>query len=290
MAAPPGRQPGAVPRGDPVERGRVRESRGEPGRRGRGRRVAGRGAGRLGRRRRPARSWPAATTPTWSGSTTGPGSRSAPMASAPSSSLAEQLGRWDTVGIDCVAMNVNDVDLRRGRAAGDGRLPRGRSRGPRGRRRDRRRARPRGRACRDRDRRRRARPARRDVNGLDLAGACFGAVALDSLVTGASIEPGDAVIGLPSSGLHSNGYTLARSALGGIPLDDERLGRPARRGAAGADRDLRQGRSSSCCAPRSTVRGPRPHHLGRPRQPAAARRPRSATRSTIRCRCHRSSG
>ena len=34
------------------------------------------------------------------------------------------------------------------------------------------------------------------------------------------------MIGLPSSGLHSNGYTLARSALADIPLDDERLGRP----------------------------------------------------------------
>jgi phosphoribosylformylglycinamidine cyclo-ligase len=64
------------------------------------------------------------------------------------------------------------------------------------------------------------------INGLDLAGACFGVVALDGLVTGASIEPGDPVIGLPSSGLHSNGYTLARSALEGIPMDDQRLGRP----------------------------------------------------------------
>jgi phosphoribosylformylglycinamidine cyclo-ligase len=34
------------------------------------------------------------------------------------------------------------------------------------------------------------------------------------------------VIGLPSSGLHSNGYTLARRALEGVPLADERLGRP----------------------------------------------------------------
>ena len=34
------------------------------------------------------------------------------------------------------------------------------------------------------------------------------------------------MIGLPSSGLHSNGYTLARSALADIPLDDDRLGRP----------------------------------------------------------------
>ena len=45
-------------------------------------------------------------------------------------------------------------------------------------------------------------------------------------MTGAAIEPGDPVIGLPSSGLHSNGYTLARSALADIPLDDDRLGRP----------------------------------------------------------------
>ena len=49
---------------------------------------------------------------------------------------------------------------------------------------------------------------------------------LDGIVTGASIAAGDVVIGLPSSGLHSNGYTLARKALADVPLDDERLGRP----------------------------------------------------------------
>jgi phosphoribosylformylglycinamidine cyclo-ligase len=64
------------------------------------------------------------------------------------------------------------------------------------------------------------------VRGFDLAGACFGTVALDSLVDGARVEPGDAVIGLPSSGLHSNGYTLARRALEDVPLDDEQLGEP----------------------------------------------------------------
>src|SRR5207244_3312096 len=46
--------------------------------------------------------------------------------------------------------------------------------------------------------------------GFDLVGTCIGTVALDSMVTGATIVPGDAVIGLPSSGVHSNGLTLAR--------------------------------------------------------------------------------
>jgi phosphoribosylformylglycinamidine cyclo-ligase len=140
--------------------------------------------------------------------------------------VAEQLGRWDTVGIDCVAMNVNDVicvgaeplamvdylavdraDAEVAEAIGTG-LARG------------------------------AELAGIEIvggelaqlgeiiNGLDLAGACFGVVGLDSLITGAAIMPGDPVIGLPSSGLHSNGYTLARSALTDLPMDDERLGRP----------------------------------------------------------------
>jgi phosphoribosylformylglycinamidine cyclo-ligase len=64
------------------------------------------------------------------------------------------------------------------------------------------------------------------VRGVDVSGACFGTVALEEIVDGSSVELGDVVLGLPSSGLHSNGYTLARSALAGIPFDDERLGRP----------------------------------------------------------------
>src|SRR5690606_33154005 len=49
---------------------------------------------------------------------------------------------------------------------------------------------------------------------------------LDEIVTGERISPGDALIGMPSTGLHSNGYTLARKVLADVPLDDERLGRP----------------------------------------------------------------
>jgi phosphoribosylformylglycinamidine cyclo-ligase len=67
------------------------------------------------------------------------------------------------------------------------------------------------------------------VRGVDLSGACFGTVALDEIVDGSAVRPGDPVIGLPSSGIHSNGYTLARAALEGIPLDEDpegRLGRP----------------------------------------------------------------
>jgi phosphoribosylformylglycinamidine cyclo-ligase len=67
------------------------------------------------------------------------------------------------------------------------------------------------------------------VRGFDVAGACFGTVGLDAIVDGSAVRPGDAVIGLPSSGIHSNGYTLARSALDGLSLDEDpegRLGRP----------------------------------------------------------------
>jgi phosphoribosylformylglycinamidine cyclo-ligase len=140
--------------------------------------------------------------------------------------LAEQLGRYDTVGIDCVAMNVNDVicvgaeplamldyiaieqadpavceeigvGLARGAERAGIEIPGGE-----------------------------LAQLGQLVRGVDVSGACFGTVALDAIVDGSAVEPGDVVIGLPSTGLHSNGYTLARSALAEIPLDDERLGRP----------------------------------------------------------------
>jgi len=44
----------------------------------------------------------------------------------------------------------------------------------------------------------------------DVAGFIVGAVARDRLIDGRTIQPGDALIGLPSSGLHTNGYSLVR--------------------------------------------------------------------------------
>jgi phosphoribosylformylglycinamidine cyclo-ligase len=140
--------------------------------------------------------------------------------------IAEQLGRWDTVGIDCVAMNVNDlicvgaeplaqvdyiavpkvekdvlgdlgIGLKDGAEQAGIEIPGGEIAQLGGM-----------------------------VNGLDLSAAAIGVVRLDSIVIGNRVEPGDAIIGIPSSGLHSNGYTLARRALAEVPLDDERLGAP----------------------------------------------------------------
>ncbi len=143
--------------------------------------------------------------------------------------VAEQLGRFDTIGIDCVAMNVNDVicvgaeplamldyiAIERADPAVCAEVGVGLARG----------AElagveiPGGELAQLGDM----------VRGVDVSGACFGTVALDEIVDGSAVQPGDAVIGLPSSGLHSNGYTLARSALEGIALDEDpegRLGRP----------------------------------------------------------------
>jgi phosphoribosylformylglycinamidine cyclo-ligase len=51
------------------------------------------------------------------------------------------------------------------------------------------------------------------IRGFDLAGSCIGIAAKEQLVTGHKIEEGDAIIGIPSSGIHSNGLTLARKLL-----------------------------------------------------------------------------
>lgn len=50
-------------------------------------------------------------------------------------------------------------------------------------------------------------------DALDVVGACVGACERADVVTGERVETGDAVIGLSSSGLHTNGYTLARKVV-----------------------------------------------------------------------------
>jgi phosphoribosylformylglycinamidine cyclo-ligase len=142
--------------------------------------------------------------------------------------VAEQLGRFDTVGIDCVAMNVNDVicvgaeplamldyiAIERADPAVCEQIGIGLARG----------AElaaveiPGGELAQLGDL----------VRGVDVSGACFGTVALDEIIDGAAVQQGDPVIGLPSSGLHSNGFTLARSALDGISLEEDPDGRLGR--------------------------------------------------------------
>ena len=70
-------------------------------------------------------------------------------------------------------------------------------------------------------------------SGFDLVGFCVGLVDLDAVVTGAAVEPGDALIGIPSSGIHSNGLSLAA----------RRADRPRRGGR-------RARRSATCCSSR----------------------------------------
>jgi phosphoribosylformylglycinamidine cyclo-ligase len=61
------------------------------------------------------------------------------------------------------------------------------------------------------------------VKGVDLSGTALGMLQRKDMVTGASVEEGDVIIGLRSSGVHSNGMTLARKVLqsANISLEDE---------------------------------------------------------------------
>ena len=182
--------------------------------------------------------------------------------------VAEQLGRFDTIGIDCVAMNVNDlicvgaepiamldfILCREADAEVCGQIGQGLRAG----------AElagieiPGGEIAQVGD----------VVTGWELGGSAIGLVGLDAIVTGERIEPGDALIGLPSSGLHSNGYTLARRVLADVPMDDD-AARPRR--------------SATCCSSRRRSTSARSSSCLR-RAPTCAASPTSpATASTTCC-------
>jgi phosphoribosylformylglycinamidine cyclo-ligase len=65
-------------------------------------------------------------------------------------------------------------------------------------------------------------------NELDFAGTCVGIVDRDRVIDGSRCEPGNVVIGFPSSGLHTNGFTLVRELLGEEEIDADLLLEPHR--------------------------------------------------------------
>jgi phosphoribosylformylglycinamidine cyclo-ligase len=63
---------------------------------------------------------------------------------------------------------------------------------------------------------------------LDFVGTCVGLVRRADLIDGSRAEPGDAVLGLPSSGLHANGFSLVRRLVGNGDFDADLLLAPTR--------------------------------------------------------------
>lgn len=126
--------------------------------------------------------------------------------------IAQMLGRHDTIGIDAVAMCVNDIVVSGARPLffldyiACGRLVedvmvdivRGLAEG-----------------CRQSEcslvgGETAEHPNIMDPDDYDIAGFSVGVVDKKKIINGSRIAPGDAVIGLPSSGLHSNGFSLVR--------------------------------------------------------------------------------
>jgi phosphoribosylformylglycinamidine cyclo-ligase len=69
-------------------------------------------------------------------------------------------------------------------------------------------------------------PGAMEPGEFDLVGFAVGVAERDRLLTGSTAQPGDVLVGLPSPGLRSNGYSLARRVLldvAGLGLDDELL-------------------------------------------------------------------
>jgi phosphoribosylformylglycinamidine cyclo-ligase len=65
-------------------------------------------------------------------------------------------------------------------------------------------------------------------NELDFAGTCVGIVDRDEIIDGLRCAPGDVVIGFPSSGLHTNGFSLVRTLVGDGEFDADLLLAPHR--------------------------------------------------------------
>ncbi len=127
--------------------------------------------------------------------------------------IAEALNKWDTVGIDCSAMNVNDticvnaeptsfvdyiaidkpmeditrdigIGLQKGAELSNMEIVGGE-----------------------------IAVLPEIINGVDLSGTCLGYVEKDRIITGDKCEKGDLIVSLRSSGIHSNGLTLARKVV-----------------------------------------------------------------------------
>ncbi len=126
--------------------------------------------------------------------------------------VADMMKKYDTIGIDCVAMNVNDVIcvgarpvsmvdyIAVGEADADmlGAIAIGLAEG----------ARQAGISISGGE----ISPLKDVIRGFDLVGMAIGLVPLDRILTGRDLVPGDVIIGIESSGIHSNGLTLARYA------------------------------------------------------------------------------
>jgi len=63
---------------------------------------------------------------------------------------------------------------------------------------------------------------------LDFAGTCVGVVAKDAVIDGGQVAAGDVVVGLPSAGVHANGFTLVRQVLEDEDYDGQDLLAPTR--------------------------------------------------------------
>lgn len=144
--------------------------------------------------------------------------------------LAEMQGKFDTIGIDLVAMCVNDVVvlgaeplffldyIATGRLDDDKlfQVMKGITKGCRHA------------GCALLGGETAELPGMYAGSRFDLAGFCVGLGESDALIDGRSVRPGDVLVGLASSGLHSNGFSLVRKVFNGEELAGN-LGRRALR-------------------------------------------------------------